>query len=812
MNGEWAIMRYSPFTIHYSLTHPPHWMKKLFLFLLSATFTANAFSQQPVKISGTITDASSRGIAGASVRLLNSSVGTVTDQKGLFTLPSVDPGSFTLQISANGYADYSHSLNISNASIPLSIQLQLSPTMLDQVVVTAQKTEELLQEIPASITALSARQVEEYRLWNNKELAAIVPNFYSADPGDRRNVSSLRGIATTSYDPAVATYIDGVNQFSLDTYIAQLFDVERIEILRGAQGTLYGRNATAGVINIITRQPGNKASGFAEITSGNTGLQRYSAGFRAPLIKEKLYIGMAALYDQSNGFYTNQFNHTPFDKQNSFTGNYYLKYLPTNKWSITLNVKHNNNRNKGAFPLVSGIEDALKNPFQLSQDAVSNMTDNIFNASLSANHFGKKVSFSSQTAYQSNYRFYDNPMDADFSPIDGITLINNYGKDWNKVKVITQEFKFSSPAASTSAFKWTTGAYFFHQDNPTKQAIHFGKDAAMVGSPDKNFSLINSAKATSDGIAVYAQGTYTLTSKLNLTTGIRYDREKKEQSILGQYQMDPNPNPIFDFQPDTSASAAFYSVSPKLSVSYAVCNNHLLFVNYSKGFRAGGLTPLSSDPSQPALFAYQPEYSHNYEIGIKNNFFNNRLVLNITAFYSAVNDAQVPTLVLPDAVTITKNTGKLTSKGIELESHALLNGIQLDYNFGYTDASFNNLKLAQYGAVADLTGKKQLFSPDVTSLLAAQYGATLSQKHQIKITFRGEWKYIGQQFFDLANTVSQPSYNLLHSSIGISVPGWSLKFWGRNLANNNYVSYGYDFGAVRLGDPKTYGITLGVKL
>lgn len=810
-NNALFTIHHSLFTIHHSLT-PPHWMKKLFLFLLSATFTVNAFSQQSVKISGTITDASSRGIAGASVRLLNSSVGTVTDQKGLFTLPSVDPGSFTLQISANGFADCSRSLNTSTASIPLSIQLQLSPKMLDQVVVTAQKTEELLQEIPASITALSARQVEEYRLWNNKELAAIVPNFYSADPGDRRNVSSLRGIATTSYDPAMATYIDGVNQFSLDTYIAQLFDVERIEILRGAQGTLYGRNATAGVINIITRQPGNKASGFAEITSGNAGLQRYSAGFRAPLIKDKLYIGMAALYDQSNGFYTNQFNQTPFDKQNSFTGNYYLKYLPTNKWSITLNVKHNNNSNKGAFPLVSGIADAMKNPFQLSQDAVSNMTDNILNASLSANHFGKKVSFSSQTAYQSNYRFYENPMDADFSPIDGITLINNYGKDWNKVKVITQEFKFSSPAASTSAFKWTTGAYFFHQDNPTKQAIHFGEDAAMVGSPDKNFSLINSAKSTSDGMAVYAQGSYALTSKLNLTAGIRYDREKKEQSILGQYQMDPNPNPIFDFQPDTSASAAFHSVSPKLSVSYAVCNNHLLFVNYSKGFRAGGLTPLSSDPSQPALFAYQPEYSHNYEIGIKNDFFNNRLVLNITAFYSAVNDAQVPTLVLPDAVTITKNTGKLTSKGIELESHVLFNGLQVDYNIGYTDASFNNLKLAQYGMVADLTGKKQLFTPDVTSLLAAQYGATLSQKHQIKITFRGEWKYIGQQFFDLANTISQPSYNLLHSSIGISVPGWSLKFWGRNLANNNYVSYGYDFGAVRLGDPKTYGITLGVKL
>ena len=649
-------------------------------------------------------------------------------------------------------------------------------------------------------------------MWNSKDLSAIVPNLYTADPGDRRNVSSLRGIATTSYDPAVATYIDGVNQFSLDTYIAQLFDVERIEILRGAQGTLYGRNATAGVINIITKQPSNKASSFMEITTGNAGLQRYSGGFRLPLIKDKLYFGMAALYDKSNGFYTNQFNNTAFDKQNSFTGNYYVKYLPTDKWAITLNVKHNNNRNNGAFPLVSGTEDALKNPFKLSQNAVSKMTDNIFNASLSANHFGKKVIFSSQTAYQTNYRFYDQPMDADFSPIDGITLINNYGKDWNNVKVFTQEFKFSSPAATTSKFKWTAGAYTFHQDNPTKQAIHFGEDAAMVGSPDKNFSLINSAKSVSMGLSLFAQGTYALTSKLNFTAGLRYDKEKKKQSILGQYQMDPNPTPIFDYRTDTSASASFQSVSPKLSLSYSISDNNLLFTNYSKGFRAGGLTPLSSDPSQPALFAFQPEYSNNFEIGIKNSLLNNQLLINVTAFYSRVTDAQVPTLVLPDAVTITKNTGKLTSKGLELESHALFNGFQLDYNLGYTDANFKDLKLAQYGSEVDLAGKKQIFTPDVTSMFAAQYGTTISKKNQLKITFRGEWKYIGKQYFDLGNNLSQNSYNLLNSSVGISAPKWSLKFWGRNLGDMNYVGYGYDFGAVRLGDPKTYGITFGIKM
>ncbi len=173
------------------------------------------------------------------------------------------------------------------------------------MVVTAQKNEETLQNIPISITAISAKQVEQYRLWNNKELTAIVPNLYSNNPGDERNVTSIRGIVTTSYDPAVATYVDGVNQFGLDTYIASLNDIERIEVLRGPQGTLYGRNAMGGVINIITKQPTNATNGFAELNIGNYGLWRLSAGIRAALIKNKLFFGASGVFNTRNGFYTN---------------------------------------------------------------------------------------------------------------------------------------------------------------------------------------------------------------------------------------------------------------------------------------------------------------------------------------------------------------------------------------------------------------------------------------------------------------------------------------------------------------------------
>src|SRR5665811_1036349 len=175
-------------------------------------------------------------------------------------------------------------------------------------VVTAQKKEESLQNIPLSTTAISAKQVQQYQLWNSKELTAIVPNLYSNNSGDERNVTSIRGIVTTSYDPAVTTYIDGVNQFSLDTYIASLGDVERIEVLRGPQGTMYGRNAMGGVINIITKQPSNTVSGFAGLDFGNYGQQRYTLGIKAPLIKDRLFLGVAGVYSGFNGFYTNTFN------------------------------------------------------------------------------------------------------------------------------------------------------------------------------------------------------------------------------------------------------------------------------------------------------------------------------------------------------------------------------------------------------------------------------------------------------------------------------------------------------------------------
>lgn len=778
------------------------------LFFLVAFFSS--YAQQSIRFSGKVIGADAVPLAGSSVYLLNTNRGTVSDASGNFELKNINPGSYVVQVSSVGYATVTLPVILNGSKQELTIQLKEVSTELDAVVVSAQKREETLQQVPFSISTLSARQVQQYRLWNAQELTAIVPNLYAANPGDERNVTSIRGITATSYDPAVATYIDGVNQFGLDTYIARLLDVERIEILRGPQGTLYGRNAMGGVINIITKKPSNKTSGFAEVTAGNFAQQRYSAGLQMPLVKNKLFAGASALYASRNGFYTNDFNNRDFDRQKNFSGNYYLKFIASDKWTMSLNVKHSGNRNNGAFPLVNGAVDALNNPFRLNQDATATMIDNTLNGSLVVNYAGKPFSFSSQTAYQSNHRYYNHPLDGDFSPIDGVTVINDYGDKWNKVKVWTQEFKFSSPASSTSSWKWTAGSYLFHQYNPAKQAIHFGKDAAMLGAPDTDFSLINSTKGTNTGVAFFGQTSYAVTNKLSLIAGIRNDYEHKKYNVLGEYQKDPDP--AFATRPDTSASADFAAFSPKLGLLYEISAHNNLFATYSRGYRTGGLTQLSTDPSQPPLYPYKPEYSNNIEIGSKNSFWNNRIRVNVAAFLTYVTNAQVPTLVLPDAITITRNAGRLTSKGAELElTSTLFKGMELDYHFGYTDAVYNNLKLAQQGNAVNLDGKKQIFTPKMTSMLAAQYSLALDKKKQLKLIARGEWMYVGEQYFDLANTIRQKGYNLLNARLALSSRFGELIFWGRNLTHTKYIAYAYDFGAVHLGDPQTYGVTLMTK-
>lgn len=732
----------------------------------------------------------SKPVPHATVRVLNTDIEVTTDSSGTFALPG---SGYQLYVTAPGYA--------SQITTATDIDLKPSVIQLGEVVVTADKREQDARELPLSIATLDARDVEAARLWEAEDLRTLVPNLYAASPGDGRNVITIRGITSaTSYDPAVTTYIDGVGAMTLDTYIPNLFDIDRIEVLKGPQGTLYGRNAMGGVINIVTRPPVGYARGFAEASFGNYGLQRYTAGVSTPFTNG-LSLSAAILYESRNGYYTNDYDNSNYDAQHRFGGNYSLRWRINPRWSVEANLKHLENRNHGAFPLDATPEMALATPYHVDQDANTLMIDNTLNASITAKYTGRGLTFSTQTAYASNNRYYRQPIDGDFSPADAVSIVNNYGKPWNKVRNVSEELRLGNTGGGP--WTWTTGVYGFYRDVPNKQGTHFGRDAALVGSPDTNYTIVNTSNLYGAGLAAYGQATRALAHGWSVTAGLRYDYEHDYERVSGQYV--PDGGAGFTTQPDTSASASYGAFSPMVAIGKQIKRTNL-YARYARGYRTGGLTAISGDPTQPPLYPYKPEYSSNWELGTKGRYFKDRVEVNAAVFYCLMNDVQVPTLELPAGVTVIRNAGRMTSRGVDGDVSALLaRGLQLTYSLGVTHATFDRLDLSENGASEDLKGKRQVFTPDMTSTAILQYTVRfgLFAAHA-----RAEWSYVGRQYFDLANTVEQSSYQVLNGGVGVGYKDFTLDGWTRNLTHTKYIAYAYDFGAAHLGDPCTYGVTL----
>lgn len=694
----------------------------------------------------------------------------------------------------------SYALSQSSDSIPLTKQLE-------EVTVTAQKQEENLQKVPVAVSHVPEEEVRNSRLWQTRDIGGLFPNFYASHSGDGRNVMGIRGITTTSYDPAVAVYVDGVIQFGLDNYSNGLLDVERIEVLRGPQGTLYGRNAMGGVINIITKKPTNQTTGFAEVGFGNYGLSRYSLGLKTALVPNKLFLGASGLYEKHNGFFTNEFNDSDYDKRNTLLGNYYLRYLANPYWSFTLNFKHSGVRNDGAFPLAGSFDEAMEEPFRLNQNTSTTMVDNVSNASLVVEYAGN-INFSSQTSFQSNYRIYEEPIDGDFSPLDIVSIVNNYGKDWNKVNVWTQEFRLFSDEDSNSKFSWLVGLFGFVKEDPVKQGTYFGENGDMYGS-QPNTTLLTTNMGKNNGVALFGQGNYRLSERLGLTLGLRYDRENRELTGKGEFLME-GMDPMV-IQPDTTGKADFSALSPKVALSYDLSDDQMLYLSYSRGFRAGGLSQVTGNPSEPALRAYDPEFSNNFELGLKNEFLDQRIRWNLSAFYSTVRDIQVPQLILPEAFVVTTNEGELRSMGLESEFTALMgNNLMLTWNAGVTDAEFEELLIAGEQGNESFEGNKQLFTPEFTSNLIVQYNKTIDSSRDIQLLARAEWMWLGTTYFDLQNQLKQDPYHLVNARLGAQKGPVGLALWARNVLDTRYVDYAYNFGAAHLGDPATYGVSIRV--
>jgi iron complex outermembrane receptor protein len=797
-------------------------MKIKLLSLLAYVISLTTFAQN---ITGSVKSQTGEGIAYVNISVLNTAKGTVTDKEGNYQI-ELSNGSYQLVYSVVGYSSRIQNVVVLDQPITLDIILSENSQTLDEVVVTALRTEQRLIETPVSVTSLSSKAIEDTRTWELKDLTGLVPNYFYGEIGvGFQQIQSIRGISVFSENPAVATYVDGVNQLDILSNGFQFVDIESIEVLRGPQGTLFGRNAMGGVINIKTKQPANKTEGFGEVTVGNLGLQRYSVGFKTPLVKDKLFFGFSALRQQREGFLVNDTTGTILPQpsahgktvgdETAIYGNVFLKWLASNKFDLTLNVKGQIDESNASGFFVYQLNDELakSNPDKINLGRLGEHKRDIINTALSANYRTPKFILNSTTTLQQIGLSYDNIYDANFG--GGIIYASygggSLGERPTPQKVFTQELKTTSLPQS-GKISYTAGAFFFTQNafEPTTNiAIDYGPVVGpfFVG-PDyvPGLNVVFKNEGQNSGFAAYGQLSYKLTEKLEVTGGIRYDVEKRENTFNSNIL-------LFDgietaLQPDTTVSGKFNAISPKLALAYSIGDNASLFLSYSRGFRAGGV---NTQRVQGIDLTYDPEYSDNIELGYKQGFANNRFFLAASTYYIDWKDLQFFTQFAPNLFGF-DNVGDARSYGLELELSALpLKNLRLDATLGLNESEYRTFVIGG----EDLSGNRLINAPKSTLFVAAQYDLPLSK--ELNFMLRGEFRNVGETFSDRENNLSIADYSVLNLRTGFNYKKkYDLVLWIRNLTDERFIAYATASTVSNnrnsiSSPPRTLGLTLSAK-
>lgn len=769
-------------------------MRRFLLVICALCFYIFNYAQT---IKGKIKASNGNPVEAATITILNTDKTTVSDNQGNFSFTNLTAGSYQLSFSAVGFAAQFKSAVVSvNEATEINITLIVQSKQLPEVVVTADKIETNLQKTPVAVTALNAKQLEEYRVWTISDLTALAPSTFIVEHGNSTgsNFLNIRGSMGFSNDQAVAVYVDGVYQFDYFSAPLNFSSIERVEILRGPQGTLYGRNAFGGVLNVITKKPVNKTGGFAEIDLGNYGQQRFSVGFNTPIIKNKLFVNAGLQSNSRGSVYSNPtLNTKDFDHHNAYSGSVNLKYLASDKWTIDWNTRYENDKDKGAYPWAATDSDARANPYTAFGNWDNTERRTNFNTSLAVKYFGKKFNFTSITALVDYHIWFPGRFDFDFSAYKLIS-----GNTWSRQNELTQEFRFSSPA-NARKWKWTAGTFLFGEKVKNGSTTYFDEDYALY-DPNAPYASISNGKRKSYGVAFYGQATYSITSKVDITAGARYDVEHRELTQNAAFEKDGIVTPL---TADSTAKKTFNAFTPKVILSFRLTDNSLFYASYAKGFRVGGFN--FGNPTYPT---YKPEKSDNYEIGIKNNLLNNRLKINLTAFYFQQKDQQVSTS--RDGINYASlNVGDMNNYGLELEASALpAKNLQIDWTASTSHSEYKKLELfdAATNGVKDYKGNKAINNPALQSMLAVQYGLPISKSSQnFKAFIRGEFRYIGEYQLDFVNAYHQDAYGMLNARAGVTSNHFDIALWVRNLNDVRYMAYGY--GAYLMGSPRMWGVT-----
>ncbi len=694
---------------------------------------------------------------------------------------------------------------------------------LEEVLVTARRRTESLQTVPISVSSFSDTRLKDLQADDISGIQYAVPNLY-LDRGDASNaVIFMRGIGQNDslafVESGVAIYIDDVFIARNQAAFLELFDVERVEVLRGPQGTLYGRNSPGGAIKFVSKAPPENFEAYAELGAGRFDFVTLNGGLGGSLIEGRLRGKVALSATNHRGFARNATVGGPDGDTESLAWRAALAFSATPELEITLTADGKIDRpDTSRSPIRESDVLFFENPFTdpFTPTVLGPNQDN-FIAETNANGLSDLTSYgftlkadwrmSDSWSIESitSYRAmdFDLVLDTDGAPVPLIDVVV-FQEQWQ----FSQELRASY--ASDGGLTFTGGIYYFHDDDLTLSGFDahsgaiFGFPLVFFGAPG---SQLADTDQKTDSIAVFGHATYDLNDALSVEFGLRYTYDEKSSRRRFESFFDPDLRVTQDFPPflegvgivgpSVQNKANWDAWTPRFAASYQVNDAVMLYASVSRGFKSGGFDGRANTDFGFEPFA--PEKVWAYEGGVKSAWLDGRLTANVAYFYNRYRDLQVTSFGRdPDTgffESLFTNAAAARIQGVELELAARpVEGLAINGSVGFLDAQYQDFETLVNGVATDVSDRDLINSPKWNASIAATYQWPLNS--QWVAVLHGDGAYRG----DVANEITdspllrQDAYVILNAFAAIKTADerWELRAGGRNLSGRDIRVQGFN--------------------
>jgi len=655
----------------------------------------------------------------------------------------------------------------------------LEARTLENITVMAQKIEENPKDVPIAMSIFDEYKIEDNNIQNIADLANYTPGFYLFEIADNGTASpTIRGIHsdTRTFSSSVAMYIDGVPTYNTTGYNMYLHDIERVEILKGPQGTLYGKNAEAGVINIVTKKPNNETKANIGLKLANDKQHNASFSVSGPLIKESLFVGLSGWYFKKDGFINNTYlNKTANDKK-SLLGRLNLRYLVNDHLELSLINSYDKRRDTGTNASTKAYGDPYNIGFDFEEHQDADTKSSAFKVDYT---FNENSSIEAITAYRDNEYLMLNDYDK-----TAIAAYKQHAFTVANSENISQEIRYKQ---NEENYNYIVGVFLEQREE--ENSVKFDTVMASMMYADQ--------VVDGKSFGIFTHLDYKLTNKLSLLGGIRYDKNTKELKNHLTNLFEKN---------------SFNELSPKLAMKYQMNDTMMTYATISKGFKTGGYFPYAPSGYE----YYDQETLINYEVGVKSSFLDNKLHINTSLYYIDVSDKQV-NVPISIYTNYMKNAESASSKGFEIDAKYNLNEeITLFSSFAYNKATFKDFKYtsiitdSSFNVIGtqnvDNSGKYIPYAPKYTYGLGAQYRDSNGIYGNISINGYGSF------FVDDSNNYEVDPYALVDTKIGYESENYDIYLYGKNIFDKDYsilAQYGSD--VLTLSKPREIGIQLAYR-